>query len=131
MSTFFALYFDSLRFDLWQLKAAEGAQYTTEQAIKLEMELVEMKAERTVMSLRVKYSCGLPLSLLLVPSRIEKCSKITNWVKLITFDWGWLVQCHQLVLQSYVLLDPMIFIVIIFFFYVKRFLLHGVILSLN
>lgn len=36
-----------------QLKAAEGAQYSTEQAIKLEMELVELKAERTVMSLRV------------------------------------------------------------------------------
>lgn len=38
----------------FQLKAAEGAQYSTDQAIKLEMELVEMKAERTVMSLRVK-----------------------------------------------------------------------------
>jgi len=37
-----------------QLKAAEGAQYSTEQAIKLEMELVELKAERTVMSLRVR-----------------------------------------------------------------------------
>ena len=36
-----------------QMKAAEGAQYSTEQAIKLEMELVELKAERTVMSLRV------------------------------------------------------------------------------
>lgn len=36
------------------MKAAEGAQYSTDQAIKLEMELVEMKAERTVMSLRVK-----------------------------------------------------------------------------
>lgn len=35
------------------MKAAEGAQYSTEQAIKLEMELVELKAERTVMSLRV------------------------------------------------------------------------------
>ena len=39
---------------LSQLKAAEGAQYSTEQAIKLEMELVELKAERTVMSLRVR-----------------------------------------------------------------------------
>ena len=38
-----------------QLKAAEGAQYSTEQAIKLEMELVELKAERTVMSLRVRH----------------------------------------------------------------------------
>ncbi|XP_015758048.1 PREDICTED: kinesin-II 85 kDa subunit-like isoform X1 [Acropora digitifera] len=37
-----------------QLKAAEGAQYSTDQAIKLEMELVEMKAERTVMSLRIQ-----------------------------------------------------------------------------
>ena len=41
-------------FFFFQLKAAEGAQYSTDQAIKLEMELVEMKAERTVMSLRVK-----------------------------------------------------------------------------
>ena len=37
-----------------QLKAAEGAQYSTDQAIKLEMELVELKAERAVMSLRVR-----------------------------------------------------------------------------
>jgi len=37
-----------------QLKAAEGAQYSTDQAIKLEMEHVELKAERTVMSLRVR-----------------------------------------------------------------------------
>lgn len=36
------------------MKAAEGAQYSTDQAIKLEMELVELKAERTVMSLRVR-----------------------------------------------------------------------------
>ena len=35
------------------MKAAEGVQYSTDQAIKLEMELVELKAERTVMSLRV------------------------------------------------------------------------------
>lgn len=40
---------------LLQLKAAEGAQYSTEQAIKLEMELVELKAERTVMSLTVRH----------------------------------------------------------------------------
>ena len=40
-----------------QLKAAEGAQYSTEQAIKLEMELVELKSERTVMSLRVSKGC--------------------------------------------------------------------------
>nr|XP_058950704.1 kinesin-like protein unc-104 isoform X1 [Pocillopora verrucosa] len=37
-----------------QLKAAEGVQYSTDQAIKLEMELVELKAERTVMSLRIQ-----------------------------------------------------------------------------
>ncbi|XP_022800927.1 kinesin-like protein KIN-4A [Stylophora pistillata] len=37
-----------------QLKAAEGVQYSTDQSIKLEMELVELKAERTVMSLQIE-----------------------------------------------------------------------------
>lgn len=37
-----------------QLKAAEGLQYSTDQSIKLEMELVELKAERTVMSLQIE-----------------------------------------------------------------------------
>ncbi|XP_032237821.2 kinesin-II 85 kDa subunit isoform X2 [Nematostella vectensis] len=36
-----------------QLKAAEGAQYTTDQAIKLEMDIVELKAERSVMSIKL------------------------------------------------------------------------------
>ena len=36
-----------------QLKAAEGAQYSTEQAVKLEMDLIELKAERFTMSLKV------------------------------------------------------------------------------
>jgi len=44
-----------------QLKAAEGAQYSTDQAIKLEMELVELKAERTVMSLRVRNANQSPI----------------------------------------------------------------------
>jgi hypothetical protein len=39
---------------LSQLKAAEGAQYTADQAIKLEMDIVELKAERSIMSIKVR-----------------------------------------------------------------------------
>ena len=35
------------------MKKVEGSEYTTEQGVKLEIEIVELKAERSMMSLKV------------------------------------------------------------------------------